>query len=182
MTTFITQILNGLQIGAIYALVALGYSMVYGIISLLNFAHGDVIMVGAYVAWFSMTTLGLHPLVSVLLVIILCALLGMGIEKVAYAPLRSAPRLSLLITAIGISYLLENLAQLIFGSGAKRVPKIISLDTIHIGSFDLSGVTLTTLLVSVACTVLLTILVKKTKIGKAMRAVSEDTDTARLMG
>lgn len=182
MTTFITQILNGLQIGAIYALVALGYSMVYGIISLLNFAHGDVIMVGAYVAWFSMTTLGLHPLLSVLLVIILCALLGMGIEKVAYAPLRSAPRLSLLITAIGISYLLENLAQLIFGSGAKRVPKIISIDTIHIGSFDLSGVTLTTLLVSVACTALLTLLVKKTKIGKAMRAVSEDTDTARLMG
>ncbi|MBQ0010269.1 MAG: branched-chain amino acid ABC transporter permease [Ruminococcus sp.] len=182
MTTFITQILNGLQIGAIYALVALGYSMVYGIISLLNFAHGDVIMVGAYIAWFSMTTLGLHPLLSVLLVIILCALLGMGIEKVAYAPLRSAPRLSLLITAIGISYLLENLAQLIFGSGAKRVPKIISIDTIHIGSFDLSGVTLTTLLVSVACTALLTLLVKKTKIGKAMRAVSEDTDTARLMG
>lgn len=182
MTTFITQILNGLQIGAIYALVALGYSMVYGIISLLNFAHGDVIMVGAYVAWFSMTALGLHPLLSVLLVIVLCSLLGMGIEKVAYAPLRSAPRLSLLITAIGISYLLENLAQLIFGSGGKRVPKIVSLDTIHIGSFDLSGVTLVTLLVSVACTVLLTVLVKKTKIGKAMRAVSEDTDTARLMG
>lgn len=182
MTTFITQILNGLQIGAIYALVALGYSMVYGIISLLNFAHGDVIMVGAYVAWFSMTALGLHPLLSVLLVIVLCSLLGMGIEKVAYAPLRSAPRLSLLITAIGISYLLENLAQLIFGSGAKRVPKIISLDTVHIGSFDLSGVTLVTLLVSAACTALLTILVKKTKIGKAMRAVSEDTDTARLMG
>ena len=189
MSTFISQALNGLQLGAIFALVALGYSMVYGIISLLNFAHGDVIMVGAYAAWLIMvnlTALGLPIwLVSAIAIVIAIAtsvLLGMGIEKVAYAPLRQAPRLSLLITAIGVSYLLENLAQLVFGSGGKRVPAIINIGTIEIGEFSLSGISLITLAVSLVSMAALIILVYKTKMGKAMRAVSEDMGTARLMG
>ena len=189
MSTFISQALNGLQLGAIFALVALGYSMVYGIISLLNFAHGDVIMVGAYAAWLIMvnlTALGLPIwLVSAIAIVIAVAtsvLLGMGIEKVAYAPLRQAPRLSLLITAIGVSYLLENLAQLVFGSGGKRVPTIINIGTIEIGNFSLSGISVITLAVSLVSMAALIILVYKTKMGKAMRAVSEDMGTARLMG
>ena len=189
MSTFISQALNGLQLGAIFALVALGYSMVYGIISLLNFAHGDVIMVGAYAAWLIMvnlTAIGLPIwLVSAIAVVIAIAtsvLLGMGIEKVAYAPLRQAPRLSLLITAIGVSYLLENLAQLVFGSGGKRVPAIINIGTIEIGEFSLSGISVITLAVSLVSMAALIILVYKTKMGKAMRAVSEDMGTARLMG
>ena len=189
MSTFISQALNGLQLGAIFALVALGYSMVYGIISLLNFAHGDVIMVGAYAAWLIMvnlTAIGLPIwLVSAIAVVIAIAtsvLLGMGIEKVAYAPLRQAPRLSLLITAIGVSYLLENLAQLVFGSGGKRVPAIINIGTIEIGEFSLSGISIITLAVSLVSMAALIILVYKTKMGKAMRAVSEDMGTARLMG
>lgn len=189
MSTFISQALNGLQLGAIFALVALGYSMVYGIISLLNFAHGDVIMVGAYAAWLIMvnlTALGLPIwLISTIAIVIAIAtsvLLGMGIEKVAYAPLRQAPRLSLLITAIGVSYLLENLAQLVFGSGGKRVPTIINIGTIEIGSFSLSGISVITLAVSLVSMAALIILVYKTKMGKAMRAVSEDMGTARLMG
>lgn len=189
MSTFISQALNGLQLGAIFALVALGYSMVYGIISLLNFAHGDVIMVGAYAAWLIMvnlTALGLPIwLVSAIAIVIAIAtsvLLGMGIEKVAYAPLRQAPRLSLLITAIGVSYLLENLAQLVFGSGGKRVPAIINIGTIEIGNFSLSGISVITLAVSLVSMAALIILVYKTKMGKAMRAVSEDMGTARLMG
>ena len=189
MSTFISQALNGLQLGAIFALVALGYSMVYGIISLLNFAHGDVIMVGAYAAWLIMvnlTAIGLPIwLVSAIAIVIAIAtsvLLGMGIEKVAYAPLRQAPRLSLLITAIGVSYLLENLAQLVIGSGGKRVPAIINIGTIEIGEFSLSGISVITLAVSLVSMAALIILVYKTKMGKAMRAVSEDMGTARLMG
>ena len=119
--TFLTQVLNGLQLGSIYALVALGYTMVYGIILLLNFAHGDIIMVGAYISWVAMASLGLHPALAVVLSIGGCALLGVLIDKVAYAPLRNAPRLSILITAIGVSYFLENGAQLVFGADAKVV-------------------------------------------------------------
>ena len=189
MTTFLSQILNGLQPGSIYALVALGYSMVYGIISLLNFAHGDIIMVGAYTTWFVMTSLMTSsvPLwiivtIAVVLAILACTVLGFGIEKVAYAPLRSAPRLSLLITAIGVSYFLENFAQMQFGAEAKDFTKIF-----HIGSFDIGGVsvswtTVITVLVSLGSMIVLTIFVKKTKMGKAMRAVSENVGTAQLMG
>ena len=120
--TFITQVLNGLQLGSIYALVALGYTMVYGIILLLNFAHGDIIMVGAYISWLVMSKLGLNPAIAVVLSIVGCMLLGVLIDKVAYAPLRDAPRLSILITAIGVSYFLENGSQLLFGADAKVVP------------------------------------------------------------
>ncbi len=181
ISQIISQLVNGLQSGSIYALVALGYSMVYGIILLLNFAHGDIIMVGAYVVFYAMTSFSLHPLAAVLLAVIACTLLGTLIEKVAYTPLRSAPRLSLLITAIGVSFLLENGAQLVFGAGAKNVPTFID-GGIQVGGVYLGFVSVVTILVSVASMIALTFLVQKTKLGKAMRAVSEDMGAAQLMG
>lgn len=180
--TFITQLLNGLQLGSVYALVALGYTMVYGIILLLNFAHGDIIMVGAYVSWIIMAQLGLSPVLAVLMSILACTLLGVLIDKVAYAPLRNAPRLSILITAIGVSYFLENGAQLIFGADAKVVPAYTDITTIQVGGLSLSFTAILTILVTAASTIVLNILVQKTKLGKAMRAVSEDMGAARLMG
>ena len=179
---FLTQVLNGLQLGSIYALVALGYTMVYGIILLLNFAHGDIIMFGSYVAWIALVQLGLNPAIAVLLAIFGCVLLGVLIDKVAYAPLREAPRLSILITAIGVSYLLENGVQLLLGADAKVVPSIIDLGTVQVFGSTLSGSALLTVAVTIVATVVLTLLVQKTRLGKAMRAVSEDMGAARLMG
>lgn len=179
---FLTQVLNGLQLGSIYALVALGYTMVYGIILLLNFAHGDIIMFGSYVAWIALVQLGLNPAIAVLLAIFGCVVLGVLIDKVAYAPLREAPRLSILITAIGVSYLLENGVQLLLGADAKVVPSIIDLGTVQVFGSTLSGTALLTVAVTIVATVVLTILVQKTRLGKAMRAVSEDMGAARLMG
>ncbi len=180
--TFITQVLNGLQLGSIYALVALGYTMVYGIILLLNFAHGDIIMVGAYISWLVMSKLGLNPAIAVVLSIVGCMLLGVLIDKVAYAPLRDAPRLSILITAIGVSYFLENGSQLLFGADAKVVPPYTSVSNIQVGDLTLSFSAIVTVVVTAVATVVLTFLVQKTKLGKAMRAVSEDMGAARLMG
>ena len=179
---FLTQVLNGLQLGSIYALVALGYTMVYGIILLLNFAHGDIIMFGSYVAWIALVQLGLNPAIAVLLAIFGCVLLGVLIDKVAYAPLREAPRLSILITAIGVSYLLENGVQLLLGADAKVVPSIIDLGTVQVFGSTLSGTALLTVAVTIVATVVLTLLVQKTRLGKAMRAVSKDMGAARLMG
>lgn len=181
-STIVSQLFNGLQAGSVYALIALGYSMVYGIILLLNFAHGDIIMVGAYIAWVLMAMLGLPAAVGVIAAILGCTLLGVGIEKAAYAPLRQAPRLSLLITAIGVSFFLENTAQLIMGADAKAMPTIISGESLKFGSIEISFVSVVTILVSVASMILLTLLVQKTKMGKAMRAVSEDMGAAELMG
>ena len=180
--TFITQVLNGLQLGSIYALVALGYTMVYGIILLLNFAHGDIIMVGAYISWLVMSKLGLNPAIAVVLSIAGCMLLGVLIDKVAYASLRDAPRLSILITAIGVSYFLENGSQLLFGADAKVVPAYTSVSNIQVGDLTLSFSAIVTVVVTAVATVVLTFLVQKTKLGKAMRAVSEDMGAARLMG
>ena len=179
---FLTQVLNGLQLGSIYALVALGYTMVYGIILLLNFAHGDIIMFGSYVAWIALVQLGLNPAIAVLLAIFGCVVLGVLIDKVAYAPLREAPRLSILITAIGVSYLLENGVQLLLGADAKVIPSIIDLGTVQVFGSTLSGTALLTVAVTILATVVLTVLVQKTRLGKAMRAVSEDMGAARLMG
>ena len=179
---FLTQVLNGLQLGSIYALVALGYTMVYGIILLLNFAHGDIIMFGSYVAWIALVQLGLNPAIAVLLAIFGCVVLGVLIDKVAYAPLREAPRLSILITAIGVSYLLENGVQLLLGADAKVVPSIIDLGTVQVFGSTLSGTALLTVAVTIVATVVLTLLVQKSRLGKAMRAVSEDMGAARLMG
>ncbi|HZK39049.1 MAG TPA: branched-chain amino acid ABC transporter permease, partial [Clostridia bacterium] len=144
-STIVTQLMNGLQTGSVYALVALGYSMVYGIILLLNFAHGDIIMVGAYTAWLFMVNFGQSPFIAVIAAIVACTVLGVVIEKVAYTPLRKAPRLSLLITAIGISFLLENLAQLIFGAGARPVPSIIDVAPVTVGSVSISGTAIVTI-------------------------------------
>ena len=137
MTVFFSQLINGLSLGSIYALIALGYSMVYGIILLLNFAHGDVIMVGAYMSWFVMNQLGLGPVTAVCATIVTCTLLGVVIEKVAYTPLRGAPRISLLITAIGVSFFLEYTAELIMGSGAKVIPSYYAAKTFMIGKVPL---------------------------------------------
>ena len=183
MSDVLSQVVNALQLGSIYALVALGYSMVYGIILLLNFAHGDIIMVGAYMTYYAMTTFHLHPVLSVVLAIVVSTLLGVVIEKVAYTPLRSAPRLSLLITAIGISFLLENGAQMIFGADTKSMVQTPLISgSISIGGANITLAALLTIVVSVIAMVLLTFLVQKTKLGKAMRAVSEDMGAAQLMG
>lgn len=180
--SFFTQLLNGLQLGSIYALVALGYTMVYGIILLLNFAHGDIIMAGAYISWIAMAQLGIHPALAALLSIAGCMALGVAIDKIAYAPLREAPRLSVLITAIGVSYFLESGSQLIFGADAKVVPAFVNLTTVSVGSVTLSLTAILTVAVTCISTVILTFLVQKTRLGKAMRAVSEDMGAARLMG
>ena len=181
MSLFVSQLFNGLQTGSVYALVALGYSMVYGIILLLNFAHGDIIMVGAYTAFYAMTAFHLHPILSVVLAVVTSTLLGVVIEKVAYTPLRSAPRLSLLITAIGISFLLENGAQLLFGADTKSMDTLVPGNA-SFGSFTISYTAILTIIVAVIAMVALTLLVQKTKLGKAMRAVSEDMGAAQLMG
>jgi len=180
---FFSQLINGLQLGSIYALVALGYSMVYGIIMLLNFAHGDIIMVGGYIAMLTISS-GVNPAFAVLMAILGCILLAVIIEKAAYKPLRSAPRISLLITAIGISMLLQNLAQRIFSANARPFPSSSILPSVSISIFGLkvSIIALVTILVSIVSMLLLTFLVQKTKMGKAMRAVSEDTGAAQLMG
>ena len=182
LTILLRQIINGLQSGSIYALVALGYSMVYGIIMLLNFAHGDIIMIGAYLAWFAMTTLAFNPVLAIIVAVVGCVVLGVLIEKVAYKPLRGSPRISLLITAIGISYFLENAAQMIFGASAKRIPDFFDMAPITIGSVHIPGTAAVTLITAGASMALLTILVRRTRMGKAMRAVSEDAGAAQLMG
>ena len=179
----LSQFINGLQLGSIYALVALGYSMVYGIIMLLNFAHGDVIMIGGYIALLTIAA-GVHPALAVLLTIVGCVVLSVVIEKVAYRPLRTAPRISLLITAIGVSLLLQNLAQLIWTANTRSFPatKIIPSVTYQLGSLSISLSAIVTIVVSVLSMLALTFLVQKTRMGKAMRAVSEDTGAAQLMG
>lgn len=182
MTVFFSQLINGLSLGSIYALIALGYSMVYGIILLLNFAHGDIIMVGAYMSWFVMSQLGLGPVAAVCASIITCAVLGVVIEKIAYTPLRGAPRISLLITAIGVSFFLEYTTELLLGSGAKVIPAYFESKVFRLGDVNLGLTAIITLTVTVASMLVLSFLVRQTKLGKAMRAVSEDMDAARLMG
>lgn len=178
---FLSQLINGIQIGSIYALVALGYSMVYGIVKLINFAHGDIIMMGSYAVWFFIARLNLPPAVSIILSILFCALLGVTIEKVAYKPLRNSPRISLLITAIGISFLLQYGMQLIFTPNPRMFTNLFP-GQLPIGSFNISNATLVTICVSIVMMVLLTLLVNHSKMGKAMRAVSEDNEAAQLMG
>ena len=177
------QLINGLQLGSIYALIALGYSMVYGIILLLNFAHGDIIMVGGYIALLIIAA-GISPIVAVVASIVGCTVLACVIEKVAYTPLRSAPRISLLITAIGVSFFLENVAQLIWSADPRVFPNTAIIPSVNyqLGSLNISLTTIVTLAVAVVSMALLTVLVQKTKMGKAMRAVSEDMGAAQLMG
>lgn len=175
-----STLIDGLSLGSIYALIALGYTMVYGIAKMLNFAHGDIIMVGAY-SIFSTLALTGHPLLAILAAILVCTILGVATEKLAYKPLRGASPLAVLITAIGVSYLLQSVAQLIYGSKSRNVT-FISLGTIQAGSAQISGAALVTLLVGAFIMVCLNIFVKKTRTGQAMQAVSEDRGAAQLMG
>ena len=182
MTHFIQTLISGLSLGSIYALIALGYTMVYGIAKMLNFAHGDIIMIGAYAGIIAVAQMGLPPLIGVLLSILICALLGVLIEFLAYKPLRQAPPLSVLITAIGVSYFLQNLALILFGSQQKAYPTIVQLGQVTIGSVTIDGVTILTLLVTALIMVVLSFFINRTRMGKAMRAVSEDKAAAALMG
>jgi branched-chain amino acid transport system permease protein len=178
----IEQLINGLRSGSIYALIALGYTMVYGIAKMINFAHGDIIMVGAYSLYVTIGVLKLPVVLGVIITIVVCALLGVLIEKIAYKPLRKAPSLAVLITAIGISFLLQSLALLIFDAKPIAFKSIVTLKAVTVGGITISGVTIVTLGVTFVCMVLLTLFINKTKAGSAMRAVSEDKAAAQLMG
>ena len=182
MTHFIQTLISGLSLGSIYALIALGYTMVYGIAKMLNFAHGDIIMIGAYAGIIAVAQMGLPPLIAVLLSILVCALLGVLIEFLAYKPLRQAPPLSVLITAIGVSYFLQNLALILFGSQQKAYPTLLQMGSVTIGSVTIDGITILTLLVTALIMVVLSFFINHTRLGKTMRAVSEDKAAASLMG
>ena len=185
MVDFLVNLVNGLSLGSVYAIIALGYTMVYGIAKMLNFAHGDVIMVGAYISYVALRTLNMPPLVATLIAMVVCTLLGMTIEKTAYKPLRQATSLAVLITAIGVSYFLQNMAQLIWGATPINFPaEFISLPKLTLldGQLNIEGATLLTILTGAVIMVLLTFFISRTKIGKAMRAVSEDRGAAELMG
>ena len=181
---FLSNLINGLSLGSIYAVIALGYTMVYGIAKMLNFAHGDVIMVGGYIVFSATSYAGLNPYVAVLISIIFCTLLGMTIERVAYKPLRNASPLAVLITAIGVSYLLQNLALLVFGAQPKNFTSVVPLDSVKLfdGRLTISGEAIVTIAVTVIIMVALMLFINKTRPGNAMRAVSEDRGAAQLMG
>ena len=182
MEFFLQQVINALRIGSIYAVIAIGYTMVYGIIKLINFAHGEIMVFGSYFAFIMATNTNLHFLIILPIAMILTAILGVVIEKVAYAPLRKAPRLSALITAIGMSFLLQNVMLLIFGSEPKRMPELFSIDSIEISGIKIDSITIITVGLSVLFMIGLQLFIKNTKPGKAMRAVSEDNAAAVLMG
>ena len=182
MTLFLNKLINGLQIGTIYALIALGYTMVYGIVKLINFAHGDIIMVGAYAALLVLTGLGMPFWAAIVISMAVCVAVGVLIERIAYKPLRSSPRISSLITAIGVSLFLQNLAQKIFSATPRPFPAVIANSNITLGELSISLTTLLTIVISVALMILLQFVVKRTRTGKAMRAVSEDMGAAQLMG
>lgn len=182
--TFITNLINGVSLGSIYAVIALGYTMVYGIAKMLNFAHGDVIMVGAYIVFALTSYAGVNPYLALVISMAACTLLGMAIERFAYKPLRGASPLAVLITAIGVSYFLQNMALLIFGSQAKSFTSIVNLPALTLagGKITISAETIVTIIVSLIIMVSLTLFVNKTKPGRAMLAVSEDKGAAQLMG
>lgn len=183
--SFIKYLISGLSLGSVYALIALGYTMVYGIAKMLNFAHGDVIMIGAFTTYTICSTAGLPPAVGVLVAVVLCTLLGMLIEKIAYKPLRKASSpLAVLITAIGVSYFLQNLALLIFGANTKAFTSVVSMEAIKLadGQITITGETIVTILSCIVIMICLMLFIKKTKAGQAMLAVSEDKGAAQLMG
>lgn len=179
---FLAQMINGLSLGSIYALIALGYTMVYGICKMLNFAHGDVIMVGAYMLSVAMGMLGLPPVLAILLSMVVCACLGVTIERIAYKPLRNASPLAVLITAIGVSYFLQSSALLIFGSTQRKVESAINVPAVQLGELTIGGNALVTLLLTIVLMTGLTWFINHTMTGKAMLAVSEDKGAAQLMG
>lgn len=183
--TFLNYLINGLSLGSVYAIIALGYTMVYGIAKMLNFAHGDIIMVGAYIIYYSMTSFGIDPILSIVISMALCTVLGVVIERVAYRPLRNASSsLAVLITAIGVSYLLQNTALLMFSANTKTFSSVVAIDPIKLfdGQLTISGEAIVTIAVCIVIMVGLTLFVNKTKAGQAMQAVSEDKGAAQLMG
>ena len=184
MVTFLSRLINGISLGSVYAIIALGYTMVYGIAKMLNFAHGDVIMVGAYVCFFAVAKYSLPPLVGILLAMVVCTVLGIVIERLAYKPLRQAPSLAVLITAIGVSYFLQNGAQLLWGSNNKMFPAFFNGDALSLmgGELRVSIATAVNVVVCVVIMLVLTWFTGRTKLGKAMRACSEDKGAAQLMG
>ena len=180
----LTYLVRGISLGSVYALIALGYTMVYGIAKMLNFAHGDVIMVGGYVVFFAFCKNGYNPWISVLIAMGVCTLLGMTIEKVAYKPLRGTPSLAVLITAIGVSYFLQNGAMLLWKSDPKSFSSIVGINGLNLfdGKLQISAETIVTIITCIVIMIVLMWFVKKTKPGHAMQAVSEDRGAAQLMG
>lgn len=181
-TNIIEQLINGLRTGSIYALIALGYTMVYGIARMINFAHGDIIMVGAYMLYVTVQVLKLPIPLAIIITIITCAVLGITVEKIAYKPLRQAPPLAVLITAIGMSFFLQSSALLIFKATPIPLASIIPNTNVKLGGITISSVTIVTLAVTAIAMIALTLFIEKTRTGTAMRAVSEDREAAELMG
>ena len=179
---FLNHLVNGISLGSVYAIIALGYTMVYGIAKMLNFAHGDVIMVGAYMAFCTTVYLSWPPFMAILLAMAVCTILGVTIEFLAYRPLRSATSLAVLITAIGVSFFLQNTALLIWKANSKNFPSFVPFDGVRIGGLLITGEALTTIFTCIIVMICLTIFTSKAKMGKAMRAVSEDKAAAQLMG
>ena len=181
---FLSYLINGISLGSVYAIIALGYTMVYGIAKMLNFAHGDVIMVGSYIVFIAVNQMGMPPLLAIVISMALCTLLGIVIERFAYKPLRSASSLAVLITAIGVSYLLQNLALLIWGADPKSFTSVVGLTPVQLagGRLVISGETIVTIVVSAIIMAGLIFFVNNTKMGRAMLAVSEDKGAAQLMG
>lgn len=182
MEVFLQQVINGLSLGSIYALVALGYTMVYGIIKLINFAHGDIYMIGAYTAFFVTTYMGMSFLPALIVCMIVCGILGVLIERIAYRPLRKAPRITALITAIGVSYVIEYTTQMFMGTSTRTYPKLLPDTSWHLGPVRISYIQMVIFTVTIVLMILLTLVIQKTKIGRAMRAVSADENAAKLMG
>jgi branched-chain amino acid transport system permease protein len=182
--SFLSYLINGISLGSIYAIIALGYTMVYGIARMLNFAHGDIIMVGGFAIFTIVSTMGLPPLLGILVAVAVCTVLGVTIERVAYRPLRGASSLAVLITAIGVSYLLQNVALLIFGSNARQFTSVVTLPNLKLadGALTISSVTIVTIVSCILIMIGLTSFINKTKVGQAMLAVSEDNGAATLMG
>ena len=185
MVKFIQSLANGLNLGSIYALTALGYTMVYGIIRMINFAHGDFIMVGGFTLFYTipiMTRLGLPAWLSVIVAIVVCVGVGVLTEQIAYKPVRGQGSTTALITALGMSLVLENGALVLFGSAPRNVPPMINLPTIKLGNVEIPGTTVLTLVIGIVVMLALTLFIKYTKLGKAMRAVPEDKIASTLVG
>ena len=182
--SFLSYLINGISLGSVYAIIALGYTMVYGIARMLNFAHGDIIMVGGFTVFTIVTTMGGSPVVGILASVVVCTVLGVTIERVAYRPLRDASPLAVLITAIGVSYLLQNVALLIFGSNARQFTSVVTVPALKLagGKLSISSVTIVTILSCIVIMAALMTFINKTKMGQAMLAVSEDRGAATLMG
>lgn len=182
--SFINYLINGVSLGSVYAIIALGYTMVYGIAKMLNFVHGDIIMIGSYVVFVTVSSMGLPPMLGVLLAVAACTLLGVVIERVAYKPLRSASPLAVLITAIGVSYLLQNVALLIFGADTKSFTSVVKIPALKLadGQLNITGETIATILSCIVIMVCLMAFINRTRAGQAMLAVSEDKGAATLMG